>query len=106
MERATVHMGWPATGPRSPSDKTHTVLLILFAIFVFAVVGYVYWDRMRQEPAGASRWLWLASVVALGGALACNTVEMPTLARVAMWLLVLALMAATHRARERARARI
>ncbi len=78
------------------------MLLILFAIFVFAVAGFVYWDGMRQEPAGATRWLWLASVVALGGALACNTVEMPTLARVAMWLFVLVLMAATIRARERA----
>jgi hypothetical protein len=78
------------------------VLLILFAIVVFAVVGYAFWDGMRQEPAGAPRWLWLASVVALGSALACNTVEMPTLARVAMWLFVLALMAATQRARERA----
>jgi Ni,Fe-hydrogenase I cytochrome b subunit len=77
------------------------VLLILFAILVFAVAGYAFWDRVRQEPAGATRWLWLASVVALSGALACNTVEMPTLARIAMWLFVLALIATTHQARER-----
>ena len=81
------------------------MLLTLFTIFVFAVLGYALWDRVHQEPAGAPRWLWLASVSALGTALACNTVEMSILARVAMWLFVLALVGATVRARDRAGAR-
>jgi cytochrome c biogenesis factor len=83
-------------------DHNPNVLLILFAIFVFAVVAYLLWDRMRREPAGAPRRLWLASVIAFSAALACNTVEMSTLARVAMWLVVLALVGAAARARERA----
>jgi hypothetical protein len=83
-------------------DHNPGVLLNLFAIFVFAVVAYLSWDRMRREPAGAPRRLWLASVIAFSAALACNTVEMSTLVRVVMWLFVLTLGGAAARARERA----
>ena len=78
------------------------MLEFVFLLIALAAVAAVYWDGMRREPAGAPRWLWLASVVALGTALACNTVDMSTVARVVMWLLVIALIVAAGRARERA----
>jgi hypothetical protein len=78
------------------------VLLVLFAIFVFAVVAYVYWGRMRELPPGTPRWLWLASVWALGGAMAATGSGIPGPLIVAAWLVTLGLIALAERARDRA----
>jgi hypothetical protein len=78
------------------------VLLVLFAIFVFAVVAYVYWDRMRELPPGAPRWLWLAAVWALGGAMAATGSGIPGPLIAAAWLVTLGLIALASRARDRA----
>jgi hypothetical protein len=81
------------------------VLELLFAIIVFAVVGYVFWDRVRHEPPGAPRRLALAAIFAMSGALAATGHRTPWPLIVGAWLLTFALIAAADSAASRARDR-
>jgi low temperature requirement protein LtrA len=79
------------------------VLLIPFAIVVFAVVIYVYAVKALDEPRG-TRWLWFASVVAASGALALTGDDVATPVKVAAWLITLALLGLLASAKDRAQA--
>jgi hypothetical protein len=82
------------------------VLLILFAIFVFAVVAYVYWDKASEHPPGLSRWLWIAFALAGGGALALRGDDTaPRWGKVAVAALAVVLGVLFKLARQRALAR-
>ncbi|WCB96398.1 hypothetical protein DSM104299_05157 [Baekduia alba] len=78
------------------------MLLVAFAIFVFAVVIYAYAVRALDEPAG-TRWLWFASVVAVSCALAMTSSHaISTLDKALAWLVTIGLVGWSAEARERA----
>jgi hypothetical protein len=78
-----------------------TVLLILFAIFVFGVVGLLFWARVQEEPAG-TRLLWCATVFAGGVALATSGTDDATAVKIGAYALAAVLLVVTTRAQRRA----
>ena len=52
-----------------------------------------------MPPAGAPRWLWLAAVLALGGAMAITGADVSAPVTIAAWLVTIALIAQTEKCR-------
>jgi cbb3-type cytochrome oxidase subunit 3 len=64
--------------------KIFTVLLVLFAIFVLAVVVYALVVRLRAEQTGAAR-LGILTAIAAGGAVGAHGSDGASAAEAVCW---------------------